>query len=140
MNAAAGNAQMPARPVRVLVVDASPNVRQQLARVLNQDPEILVIGAAADPYAARDLIVELEPDVVTLDLEMPRMDAATFLRQVMKHRPLPVIGVSAPGSDDRWAADALAAGAVDVVRRPAADQPRGAANAGAPAVGQTLAE
>lgn len=102
--------------VRVLVVDDSALVRRVFTQELSQDPNIEVIGAAADPYAARDKIVELKPDVLTLDVEMPRMDGITFLRKLMRHYPMPVIVVSSltPAGGD-LAMQALEAGAVDVM-------------------------
>ena len=103
----------------MLVVDDSAVVRQVLSSELGHDPGIEVVGTATDPYAARDKIVALDPDVLTLDLEMPRMDGITFLRRLMRYHPMPVVVVSslsAQGSDN--AIDALAAGAVDVVSKP----------------------
>ena len=82
------------RPIRVLVVDDSATVRQVFRAELARDPDIEVVGVAPDPYVARDKIVELEPDVLTLDLEMPRMDGITFLRKLMRHHPMPVVVVS----------------------------------------------
>ena len=114
------------RRVRVLVVDDSALVRDILARGLALDPELEVVGTAADPYAARDRIVQLKPDVLTLDVEMPRMDGVEFLRKLMPPHPLPVVMVSA--LTDRGAQvtlDALEAGAVDFVTKPAADVARG---------------
>ncbi len=108
-------------PIKVLIVDDSAIVRQILSRELARDPEIEVIGAAADPYIARDKIVKLKPDVITLDIEMPRMDGLTFLRKLMRHFPLPVIIVSsltAKGSE--LALEALDAGALDVMCKPGA--------------------
>jgi two-component system chemotaxis response regulator CheB len=96
-------------------------VRKIFSEELARDPEIEVIGAAPDPYVARDKIVELKPDVVTLDVEMPRMDGVTFLRKLMRHYPLPVIIVSsltAKGGD--LAMEAMQAGAVDVMCKPGA--------------------
>jgi len=105
--------------VRVLIVDDSKVVRQVLARMLSSDPEIEVIGAAPDPYVARDLIIKLRPDVVTLDIEMPRMDGLTFLRKLMEHYPLPVIVVSSvAGRGSQNALEALRLGAVDVFCKP----------------------
>jgi len=107
------------KPIRVLVVDDSALVRQILSRELEEAGGIEVIGSAADPYAARDRIVELRPDVLTLDLEMPRMDGITFLRKLMKHLPMPVIVVSSltrEGSE--LALEALDAGAIDVLAKP----------------------
>jgi two-component system chemotaxis response regulator CheB len=74
-------------PVKVLIVDDSASVRNLFARQLSQDPGIEVVGTAPDPYVARDLIVEKNPDVLTLDIEMPRMDGITFLRKLMAHKP-----------------------------------------------------
>jgi two-component system chemotaxis response regulator CheB len=105
--------------VRVLVVDDSAVVRDVFARELARDPEIEVVGAVPDPYVARDEIVRLEPDVVTLDVEMPRMDGLTFLRKLMRHHPMPVIIVSSLTSDGGALAwEALDCGAVDVMCKP----------------------
>lgn len=106
-------------PVRVLVVDDSALVRRILTRELASVAGIEVVGAASDPYEARDLIVESRPDVITLDIEMPRMDGLTFLRKLMLHHPMPVIVVSSlttHGSE--LALEALDAGAVDVIGKP----------------------
>jgi two-component system chemotaxis response regulator CheB len=109
------------RKIRVLVVDDSAVVRQIFERELNRDPGIEVIGTAPDPYVARDRIVELKPDVVTLDVEMPRMDGITFLRKLMHHYPLPVIIVSSlTARGGELALEALEAGAVDVMCKPGA--------------------
>jgi two-component system, chemotaxis family, protein-glutamate methylesterase/glutaminase len=102
--------------IRVLVVDDSAVVRQAISRALGSDPEIEVVGTAGDPYAARDKILELNPDVLTLDIEMPRMDGLTFLRILQQHRPLPVIIISSlTQAGSRAALEALSAGAVDVL-------------------------
>lgn len=107
--------------IRVLVVDDSAMVRQIFTQALAQDPEIQVVGAAPDPYVARDRIVELRPDVITLDVEMPRMDGLTFLRKLMQHHPLPVIVVSSlTPQGGRLALEALEAGAVAVLSKPGA--------------------
>ncbi len=104
---------------RVLVVDDSAVVRQILSRELGRDPGLKVVGTAPDPYVARDLIVQLKPDVVTLDLEMPRMDGLTFLRKLMQHYPLPVVVVSSlTPAGGELALEALAAGAVDLMCKP----------------------
>jgi len=104
---------------RVLVVDDSAVVRQIFARELAKDPELEVVGTAPDPYVARDLIVERKPDVLTLDLEMPRMDGITFLRKLMHYHPMPVVVVSSlTPKGGELALEALAAGAVDVMCKP----------------------
>ena len=102
--------------IRVLIVDDSAVVRQVLTRELSKAPDIEVVGTAPDPYVARDKIIQLLPDVLTLDIEMPRMDGLTFLRKLMRSKPIPTIVVSSltpKGSD--MAMDALDAGAVDVI-------------------------
>ena len=111
-----------ARPIRVLVVDDSALVRDILARGLAQDPGIEVVGTATDPYMARDKIVELQPDVLTLDVEMPRMDGVEFLRRLMPQYPLPVVMVSSLTQRGKQITiDALEAGAVDFVAKPTAN-------------------
>jgi two-component system chemotaxis response regulator CheB len=107
--------------IRVLIVDDSAVVRQTLEQELGKDPEIEVIGTAPDPYVARDKIVELRPDVVTLDIEMPRMDGLSFLRKLMEHYPLPVIIVSSLSqAGSAVALEAIDAGAVEVLAKPGA--------------------
>jgi two-component system chemotaxis response regulator CheB len=86
---------MIAKPIRVLVIDDSPAIQQLLTKVLTSDPMLEVVGTAQDPYFARDKIRDLKPDVVTLDVEMPRMDGLTFLEKLMQAHPLPVVMVSA---------------------------------------------
>jgi two-component system chemotaxis response regulator CheB len=104
---------------RVLVVDDSAIVRKLLAEALRADPAIEVVGCAADPFIARDLILQHHPDVLTLDIEMPRMDGLTFLRRLMAHHPLPVIVVSSlTQSGSAASIEALRAGAVDVIPKP----------------------
>ena len=105
--------------IKVLIVDDSAIVRQVLSRELARADDIKVIGTAPDPYVARDKIVQLLPDVVLLDMEMPRMDGLTFLKKLMKHFPLPVIIVSSltPKGGD-LAVEAMNAGAVDVMCKP----------------------
>jgi two-component system chemotaxis response regulator CheB len=101
---------------RVLVVDDSAVVRQAITRVLSRDPELEVVGTASDPYVARDKILELSPDVLTLDIEMPRMDGLTFLRILQQHRPMPVVIISSLTQiGSKIALQALEAGAVDVI-------------------------
>lgn len=106
-------------PVRVLIVDDSPVIRAIMKSVLRQDPEIEVVGEAGDPYEAREAIKRLNPDVITLDVEMPRMSGVEFLKKIMQLRPMPVVMVSsltAAGSEK--AIDALAIGAVDCIGKP----------------------
>ena len=110
--------------IRVLIVDDSAIVRRILKRVLSEAPGIEVVGAASDPYEAREMIVALKPDVLTLDVQMPRMDGITFLTKLMEHHPIPTIIVSnvTPANSDACLA-AFAAGAFDVVPKPdGADQ------------------
>src|SRR4051812_17550633 len=110
---------MNAKPIRVLIVDDSAVVRTVLTRELSKDPSIQVVGTAPDPFAAREKILTLRPDVLTLDVEMPRMDGITFLKALAKYHPMPVIMVSSlTHSGMQTAVDALAAGAVDVVGKP----------------------
>lgn len=108
-------------PVRVLVVDDSAVVRRILARELDADPRIEVVATAPDPYVARDRIVELQPDVITLDVEMPRMDGISFLRRLMAYNPVPTVIVSSlTPAGGELALEALDAGAVEVVAKPGA--------------------
>ncbi|MBX3746068.1 MAG: chemotaxis response regulator protein-glutamate methylesterase [Verrucomicrobiae bacterium] len=105
--------------IRTLIVDDSALVRTMLADNLGRDPDIEVVGTAVDPYAARDKILALDPDVITLDIEMPRMDGLTFLKRIMQHRPMPVVIMSSlTQSGSSQALEALQAGAVDVVAKP----------------------
>jgi two-component system, chemotaxis family, protein-glutamate methylesterase/glutaminase len=108
-----------AKPVRVLVVDDSAVMRQLLSSLLADDPEIEVVGTAADPHIARERIKALNPDVVTLDIEMPHMDGLTFLRKIMTLRPTPVVMISTltqRGADTTL--QCLEAGAVDFIAKP----------------------
>ena len=103
----------------MLIVDDSAVVRKVLSRELEMIPGITIAGTAPDPYVARGKIVRLKPDVVILDIEMPRMDGITFLRKLMQHYPLPVIVVSSlTQKGSVMAMDAFSAGAVDVVSKP----------------------
>jgi two-component system, chemotaxis family, protein-glutamate methylesterase/glutaminase len=109
-------------PVRVLIVDDSAVMRQLLANLLAEDPEIEVVGTAADPHIARERIKALNPDVVTLDVEMPHMDGLTFLRKIMTLRPMPVVMISTltqRGADTTL--EALEIGAVDFIAKPSSD-------------------
>jgi len=108
--------------IRVLVVDDSASVRETLAKVLESDPNIEVVGTAADPFVAAKRIQNEVPDVITLDVEMPRMDGITFLRKIMSQRPIPVVMCSSlteEGSETLM--QALEAGAVDVILKPRID-------------------
>lgn len=106
--------------IRVLVVDDSAVVRESLSTVLNQAAGIEVIGTASDPYFARDKVKKLSPDVITLDIEMPRMDGITFLKKLMSYRPIPVVMVSSlTERGARVTLEALRIGAVDFVTKPA---------------------
>jgi two-component system chemotaxis response regulator CheB len=111
-----------ANKIRVLIVDDSALVRQVLTEILNGDPGIEVVGAAPDPFVARDKIKALNPDVLTLDVEMPKMDGITFLSNLMRLRPMPVVMVSSlteKGADVTL--QALEFGAVDFVTKPKVD-------------------
>ncbi len=105
--------------IKVLIVDDSAVVRQMYKSLLETDPEICVIGTASDPYIAAQKIQKEKPDVITLDIEMPRMDGLTFLKKIMAQAPMPVIVISNQtlrGAD--VALKSLEAGAVDVMAKP----------------------
>jgi two-component system chemotaxis response regulator CheB len=107
------------RAIKVLIVDDSAVVRQTFKNLLESDPEIVVIGTATDPYIAVQKIQKEKPDVITLDIEMPRMDGLTFLKKIMSQAPMPVIVISnqtSQGAD--VALKALEIGAVDVMSKP----------------------
>ncbi|GAN79092.1 protein-glutamate methylesterase/protein-glutamine glutaminase [Acidocella aminolytica] len=105
--------------VRVLIVDDSASVRQTLAEVLASDPEIDVLGIASDPFVAATRIRDQVPDVITLDVEMPRMDGITFLRKLMAQHPIPVVMCSSlVESGSETLMQALEAGAVDIILKP----------------------
>ncbi len=113
-------------PCRVLIVDDSALIRQILTELLARDPGIEVVGTASDPLIARDKIKRLNPDVLTLDVEMPRMDGLAFLENLMRLHPMPVVMVSTlteRGADTTL--QALALGAVDFVAKPKLDVARG---------------
>ncbi|HEX8472143.1 MAG TPA: response regulator, partial [Brevundimonas sp.] len=108
-------------PVRVLVVDDSPTMRGLITAALRRDPEIEVVGTAADPLEARALIKTLNPDVITLDIEMPNMNGLEFLEKIMRLRPMPVVMVSTlTQAGAEITLDALEMGAVDAVGKPGA--------------------
>jgi len=105
--------------IRVLIVDDSAVVRQTLREVLDSDPEIEVIATAGDPFVAADRIAEQVPDVITLDIEMPRMDGLTFLKKIMSQHPIPVVICSSlAGEGTQSAFKALEYGAVEIVTKP----------------------
>jgi two-component system chemotaxis response regulator CheB len=107
------------RLIRVLIVDDSAIVRKILTEALADQPDLEVVGAAPDPYVARDKILALAPDVITLDIEMPRMDGLTFLRKLMHFHPMPAVVVSSLAqSSCRTAVKALELGAVEVLAKP----------------------
>jgi two-component system chemotaxis response regulator CheB len=105
--------------IRVLIVDDSALVRKILSDELGKHPDIDVVGTAIDPYVAREKIVRLRPDVITLDVEMPRMDGLSFLAKLMRHFPIPTIVVSSlTPKNSETAVRALSLGAVDVIAKP----------------------
>ncbi len=109
------------KEIKVLIVDDSAIVRKVFTEELSKEPGIRVIGTAPDPYVARDKIVKLKPDVITLDIEMPRMDGLTFLKKIMKYAPLPVIIVSSLSTKgSKTALEALSYGALEVISKPTA--------------------
>lgn len=116
---------MPKR-IRTLVVDDSALMRQLLSRILSSDSEIEVVSTASDPFAAREKIKELNPDVLTLDIEMPRMDGLTFLEKLMRGHPMPVVMVSSLTEKNAdTTLRALSLGAVDYVSKPRLDLTNG---------------
>lgn len=122
MSSSEAHVRARAARTRVLIVDDSALVRQILTEVLSRDPGIEVVGTASDAHVAREKIKSLNPDVITLDVEMPKMDGITFLRNLMRLRPMPVVMVSSlteRGADVTL--DALALGAVDYMPKPKID-------------------
>ena len=110
-------------PVRVLIVDDSAVMRQLLSTLLAEDPEIEVVGTAPDPLVARDRIKMLNPDVITLDVEMPHMDGVSFLRKIMTLRPMPVVMISTlTKAGAEVTLEALEIGAIDFIAKPATNQ------------------
>lgn len=104
--------------IKVLIVDDSAIVRDILTKNLSKNPRIEVVGSATDPFAAREKIEKLDIDVITLDIEMPRMDGLTFLKYLMKYKPIPVIIVSSlTQGENRAAMEALEYGAIDIVNK-----------------------
>lgn len=107
------------KPIRVLVIDDSAVVRQAIAQLIESDPELELMGTAADPFAAAAQISKEKPDVITLDVEMPRMDGLTFLRKLMSQHPIPVVMCSSlVGANTETMMQAIAAGAVEVICKP----------------------
>ena len=108
--------------IRVLIIDDSLTIRKVLTEILNSSPDIEVVGTAEDPFVAREMIKQLNPDVLTLDIEMPRMDGITFLRNLMRLRPMPVVMISSlTESNAEVTLTALELGAVDFIAKPALD-------------------
>jgi len=111
--------EMPGRRIRVLIVDDSAIVRRILTEALSAEPDVEVVGTAPDPYVARDKILALKPDVLTLDIEMPRMDGLTFLKKLMHFHPMPAIIISSLAQPSCLVAlQALESGAVEVLAKP----------------------
>ena len=112
--------------IKVLVVDDSALMRHVLSDILDSDPDIDVVGVAADPYIAREKIKRLNPDMITLDVEMPKMDGLQFLRNIMRLRPMPVLMVSSlTQAGAAVTLEALEIGAVDLVAKPEIDIAQG---------------
>jgi two-component system, chemotaxis family, protein-glutamate methylesterase/glutaminase len=107
------------KKIKVLIVDDSAIVRKLLVEALSGEPDFEVVGTAPDPYIARDKILSLSPDVLTLDIEMPRMDGLTFLKKLMQFHPMPVIVISSLAQAScKAGVDALCCGAVDILAKP----------------------
>ena len=105
--------------IKVLIVDDSALARQALTEILSSDPQIEVMGTAADPFVAAECMKKSVPDVITLDVEMPRMDGLTFLQKIMSQHPIPVVMCSSlTGSGSETAMKALEYGAVDIIVKP----------------------
>jgi two-component system chemotaxis response regulator CheB len=110
------------KPIRVLIVDDSPTMQSVLTGILTKNSDIEVVGTASDPFEAKDIIVKKSPDVITLDIEMPRMDGITFLKRLMSYRPIPVIMISSyTRKNSVRTLEALDAGAVDFIAKPTED-------------------
>ncbi|ESE41056.1 protein-glutamate methylesterase/protein-glutamine glutaminase [Shewanella decolorationis] len=112
--------------IKVLVVDDSALIRSLLGKMIESDPEMSLVGMAADAYMAKDMVNQFRPDVITLDIEMPKVDGLTFLDRLMKARPTAVVMISAlteEGADATF--NALALGAVDFIPKPKLDSPQG---------------
>jgi two-component system chemotaxis response regulator CheB len=110
------------KPIRVLIVDDSPTVQSVLTSILSENADIEVVGAASDPFEAKEIILKKRPDVITLDVEMPRMDGIKFLKRLMSYRPMPVIMISSYTRENSLRTfEALDAGAVDFIAKPERD-------------------
>jgi len=113
-------------PYKVLIVDDSALMRQLLTKIIGSDPGLLVVGTAGDPFIAREKIIALKPDVLTLDIEMPRMDGLTFLEKLMRGHPMPVIMISSLTSNGAdTTLRALSLGAIDYISKPKLDVTNG---------------
>lgn len=131
---------MTSSKTRVLIVDDSAAIRQLLTQILSTDPDIEVVGTAPDPYFARDKIKQLNPDVLTLDIEMPRMDGLTFLEKLMRGHPMPVIMVSSlTQKGAEVTLRALELGAIDFFPKPTLDTLSGVAGGAAEIVAKVKA-
>ena len=105
--------------IKVLIVDDSPLIRGILTEVIQQASDLEVVGSAEDPYQAREMIKSLNPDVITLDIEMPKMDGISFLRNLMRLRPMPVVMISTlTQQGSPITLEALEIGAVDFIAKP----------------------
>src|SRR5260221_5504558 len=110
------------RKIRVLIVDDSASVRQTMSDILQSDPEIEVMGTASDPFVAARRMQQEVPDVITLDIEMPRMDGITFLRKIMAQRPVPVVVCSSLAeAGSETLSQVWEAGAVEIILKPLVD-------------------
>ena len=113
------------KKIKVLIVDDSALIRNLLSVIFNEDSRLEVVGTANDPYDAREKIKQLSPDVITLDIEMPKMNGIAFLRNLMRLRPLPVVMISTLTQAGAPATlEALELGAIDYVAKPQGDDPR----------------
>jgi two-component system chemotaxis response regulator CheB len=113
-------------PYKVLIIDDSALMRQLLTTIVSSDPDLVVVGTAGDPFIAREMIIALKPDVLTLDIEMPRMDGLTFLEKLMRGHPMPVIMISSlTGKGADTTLRALSLGAIDYVSKPKVDVSNG---------------
>jgi len=114
------------KPIRVLIIEDSPTVQIVLKHILSGEPDIVVAGVASDVFEAKKWLMRDKPDVITLDIEMPRMDGITFLKRLMSYRPIPVIMISSyTYKNSLRTMEALEAGAVDFVAKPSQDIERG---------------